>query len=279
VAICSDPALTFLNGLGYNVIRLPRSGIEPLDVLGRDGKSIERLGRLGQIWASTKATPAPGPADAAAIRGQRTDALNLSIGLKVLTAALGAMGAVVPELGFTYSRARKIQFAFADVQAVTVDPFLVGDYLSAGDLASVNPFVTHYFEDDGTETYVITEVLTSGSIAVTATDEDGKGVSVDVPAIAQALGAKVTVRSDTAGAREVTYTGSPVAFGFKAFGIAHVNGGWRIHGVKPGADLAFVAGAGVDGAGVVPTPGTFTLVERGQAVQAVVLARRLIDWR
>ena len=31
-----DPSVTFLNKFGYNIIRLPRTGIEPLDVIGRD---------------------------------------------------------------------------------------------------------------------------------------------------------------------------------------------------------------------------------------------------
>ena len=53
---CSDPSLTYLNGFGYNVIRLPRKGIEPLDVLGRD-QSLEKLGALPDIVLSTVAAP------------------------------------------------------------------------------------------------------------------------------------------------------------------------------------------------------------------------------
>ena len=47
---CHDPRLTYLNDLGYNVVRLPRKGINPLGVLGRDGKSLSYLGTLDQIW-------------------------------------------------------------------------------------------------------------------------------------------------------------------------------------------------------------------------------------
>jgi hypothetical protein len=58
------------NGLGYNVVRLPRKGIDPLDVLGQEGKSIERLGRLDQLWASRKPVPSIGaPQPAAHISG------------------------------------------------------------------------------------------------------------------------------------------------------------------------------------------------------------------
>jgi hypothetical protein len=33
---CKDPSLTYLNRYGYNVVTLPRTGLEPLLVLGRD---------------------------------------------------------------------------------------------------------------------------------------------------------------------------------------------------------------------------------------------------
>jgi hypothetical protein len=34
MVFCEDSALTYLNGLGYNVVRLPRTGPMPLEVLG-----------------------------------------------------------------------------------------------------------------------------------------------------------------------------------------------------------------------------------------------------
>jgi hypothetical protein len=277
MAPCSDPALTYLNNLGYNVVRLPRTGIEPLDVLGRDGKSLERLGRLEQVWTSTAAVPAPGPAgSAAAIKGQRTDGLNLSVGLKILSSALGAMGAVVPELGFAYNRARKIQFSFGDVETLGVDPLAVGAYLGAGDLASTNPFVARYFTDGDAEAYVITEVLRSGTVIVSATTESGASVSVDVPAIAGAVGGKVSVGTTGTGSNDLTFTGVPVVFGFKAFGIAHVGGSWQVHGVKPGGNVAFGVQAGAGGAGA---PGEVALVASGKTVSPVVFGPQLLSLR
>ncbi len=62
---CSDPRLTYLNSYGYNVIKLPRAGIEPLQVLGRDKDSLEDLGELSTIWKSQSpipSTPGPNPA-------------------------------------------------------------------------------------------------------------------------------------------------------------------------------------------------------------------------
>ena len=37
-----DPSITFLNKFGYNVIKLPRTGIEPLDVIGRERRHLQQ---------------------------------------------------------------------------------------------------------------------------------------------------------------------------------------------------------------------------------------------
>jgi hypothetical protein len=242
MAICKDPALTFLNGLGYNVIKLPRVGVEPLDILGKE-KTIERLGRVDQMWTSTRPLPGViGPRDASSVAGQKTSDMKLSIGLKILSAALGAMGAAVPELTFAYKRAQKVSFTFTDVKTVGVEPLEVGQYLAAGDLDTANPFVQNFFQDEEASAFIITEVLKSKSITVTATNDSGVEVGVDFPAIQSAVGAKVGVTSNSSSNATLTYTGSELlSFGFKCFGIAFEAGEWNVSSAAPSADLAFAA--------------------------------------
>jgi hypothetical protein len=246
MAGCKDPSLTYLNSAGYNVVRLPRVGIGPLDILGRDS-TIERLGKVDQLWSSSQPLPPiHGPNDASAVNGKKSSDLKLSIGLKILSTALGAMGAAVPDVSLAYSSARNVTFAFTDVKTFTVDPLAVGQYLSAGDLASNNPFVRRYFEDEDCSAFMITEVLMSKSITVTATNDSGVEIGVDLPAIQQAVGAKVGVRPKSSANSTLTYTGNELlAFGFKCFGIAFVNGRWEVFSAKPSAALSFA----------VPTPG------------------------
>jgi hypothetical protein len=240
MAACQDPALTFLNAKGYNVIRLPRAGIGPLDILGRD-QVTERLGQVDQLWSSTAALPAvEGPLDTASISGQKSSGLKLSIGLKVLSTTLGAMGAAVPDLSVAYTRASQVSFTFTDVKTFTVAPLAVGQYLSAGDLASNNPFVRHYFEDEDCSAFIVTEVLRTKSLTVTSTNDKGAEVGVDLPAIQQAVGAKVGVTATSSANSTLTYTGQePLSFGFKCFGIAFANGRWEVSSAKPSAALAF----------------------------------------
>lgn len=169
MAICRDPALSFLNDQGYNVVRLPRSGIEPLNVLGRDERRLERLGTLPQIWVTSAERPTvSGPRPAAEINGKKTGDLKRSIGLKLLSDVLGALGAGEPNLNFAYRKARSIQISFVETEAVSIDPFSIGAYLAYGDLDTQNPFVNRYFEDDDTDVYIIFEILKSSKLNVTA---------------------------------------------------------------------------------------------------------------
>jgi hypothetical protein len=57
MGLCKDPRLTYLNDEGYNVVRLPRKGITPLGIIGRDHKSKTWLGTLDQIWRSEVPVP------------------------------------------------------------------------------------------------------------------------------------------------------------------------------------------------------------------------------
>ena len=68
----------------------------------------------------------------------------------------------------------------------------------------------------------------------------GTEVAVDIPSIKEVLGAKVGVDATAGAVTTLTYTGQiRLVFGFKAFGIAHVDGQWVVQGVKPSSELAF----------------------------------------
>ncbi len=255
MALCKDPALTYLNTLGYNVVRFPRAGIEPLDVLGRDRKSIERLGRLEQIWSSDVVVPKPKePKDATGVSARKTGEFKLSIGLKILEDILSSIGANIPQLNVAYRNAKKFQFIFDRVKVVTIDPFAIGNFLSEGDLATDSPFVARYFQEEDTEAFVITEVLKSSSITVVAKTKEGTSVEVDIPAVNEAVGVKVDVGSSADRKSEVTYKGeSLLTFGFKVFQICYVDGNWQVMALKD-KDVVFLGDEGIQKP-VILTPG------------------------
>jgi len=237
-----DPSITFLNKFGYNVIRLPRTGIEPLDVIGRD-HSTQWLGPLSKVWTSAGPEPLPGPPHpAAAVNGQRTDALELSIGLSVLANTLAAFGASAPSLNAAFKNAHAVQFTYTNVTSTSVSPFDAGNYLTSGTLQTDNPVVKNYFGNEKVKAYLIVEVLKADSITVTATDSHGTELGVDLPHIEGVLDAKVGVKPSSSSNSTVTFTGPvPVTFGFAVQQIARQGDSWILCGAAPSADIAFGA--------------------------------------
>ena len=241
MAICNDPRITYLNHLGYNVIKLPRTDIHPLDVLVRDNGQIDDIGELDTIWKSAVPAPQPAPpADAVNINGSHTDNLKLSMGLDILASLLSAMGAKTPKVGASYKRAHSLQFTFVNVQIVRIPPLEVGKYLAHGDLDLPNPFST-YFLDHDKQAFVITELLKANSIKVTAKDDHDTGITVDLPNLKQLVGVNVSVAASGANGSEITYQGKEMlAFGFKAYGISHAGGAWTIHGEAAQGGMAYL---------------------------------------
>jgi hypothetical protein len=240
MGICKDPSLTFLNKFGYNVVRLPRAGIEPMLVLGK-GTSLEMLGKLSTVWKTSAGEPTVGtPQPVGDLNGKQSDKLELSIGLKILANALKGLGATVPSLDFAFTRARKIQFTYTNVTSTSVAPLEAGNYLAAGDLNTANSLVEGYFLGEDGHAFLIVDVLKSDTISVTASAEDGSDVKLDVPAIQGVVGASVGVKSGNASDSTIEFKGpSAITFGFKVFAISFEDGRWRLRGVKAGQDLAF----------------------------------------
>ncbi len=242
MALCVDPKLTYLNELGYSVLRLPRQGIVPLGIIGIDGKSKAWLGTLDQIWKSAVSVPPVGaPQLSGAISGFRTSDLKLSAGLDILANALNGMfGGSAPSVNGAYSDAKSVQFQLGDVTTSGIDPFVIGNYIAKGELASQNPFVRKYFGQKGTQALVISQVLMAKSIKVTAKKDNSTSVNVNVPAIQAALGAKVGVTVGGSDNTEVTYQNAePLVFGFQLFEIAWVAGQWNVRGVAPSGATSF----------------------------------------
>jgi hypothetical protein len=246
-----DPSVTFLNRFGYNVVKLPRVGIEPMDVIGKD-ETTQWLGPLRAVWASAVAEPAvTPPRPAAQVVGQKTDQLDLGFGIKILANALAAFGATVPSVDFAFQKATKVQFSYTNVTSTAVAPLDAGNYLTSGKLNTNNPVVQHYFTGQESQAFLIVDVLKSDSITVTATDSHGIQVGIDVPAIEGVVGANVKVSPSGASNSTITFTGpQAVTFGFIVDEIEFDGTKWSLAGAAPSGDKAFGAVAG--GSNAVP---------------------------
>ena len=219
-----DPSVSKLNDLGYNVIKVPRTDIAPLELLARDARSkqLSKIGKISSFWKTAAPIPVPGPPSvAASLNNTHSNKLDLGFGLDLLKGALAVFGASAPSLDLSHTSAKSLQFNYTGVTTVSIDTGLIGDYLTEGTLAVTNPETKHRFLDEGSEVYIITEVIRSTSITVTATDEHGNGVSLSAPEIHGIVGGNVSVKPSAATNSGVTFesaTTPPTAanFGFKA---------------------------------------------------------------
>jgi hypothetical protein len=235
MGICKDQATTYLNRLGYNVVRVPQSGIEPLQLIGQQKKGVSILGGLDQMITDGSSTKPVISRDrrGANIEGQQSSKLDLSIGIGLLGTFIGAMGGNV-DVSASYSRAKKLQFRFQDVLLDSVMPLDVGDYLRAGNVDVGNLVLKEYVLGRG-RLYLITETIKTRSLTVTAEGKGGASVDLDVPAIKELLEGQVDVKAESERSSTVTYQGSDyLVFGFKAFVVGVSDGVLSLVSASPG---------------------------------------------
>ncbi|MFM9958089.1 MAG: hypothetical protein ACKVZJ_08425 [Phycisphaerales bacterium] len=217
--MCDDPSVTYLNKFGYNVVRLPREGIEPFQVIRRSGEGFATLGTLNQLVILPAGTALPSikrDEVAANIQGQKTQKFDFNVGIKLLEKLLQAMG--VGSFGFeaAFNRDCKVEFVLEGVLCDSVVPAEVANVLkwATPDLSSM------LFDslDDKDKSYLVTQTLKSRSFTVKSTRSDGSSAAIDVGAIQQVLGINAKVSASSSSSDTVSFAGErALRFGFQAF--------------------------------------------------------------
>jgi hypothetical protein len=214
-----DQSLVFLRQFGYSVFRFPRASAQPLELMHRDGKDLTRLGMLPDLVEAgtlksleVRREASPG----IDIEGKETSRVNVAVGLSILGSFIGALGGGKLGLDVGFKNARTVTFEYTGVMEDAIDILALEKFIKGGRVSSLIPSGTlEKLLDD--EVYVLTSVLKTKKIVVTAQGEGGTAVAVDVPVVRQAVGANLKV--DTAKNREsrVAFEGPlPVAFAFQA---------------------------------------------------------------
>lgn len=238
MALCNDPAVSYLRSLNYNVLRHPRADLAPLDVLGRTGGAAERLGPLDMVWKSSQPKPKPKTVAAANVKAQSTGSLKGSLGVKVLDGLLSGFG--VGSIGgkFSLSGSKGMRFHFEKPLVLVVDLFAIGKYLSEGDLDDRNPAVERYFYDDSAEVFIVTEVLRTNQLTIEFDSASSGSAAADVTALQGLLKPQLDVARDKTRSAAITIaTREPLAFGFKAYAIEYAKDKWRLEGFVKAGDV------------------------------------------
>ena len=242
MGFCSDDSTNYLKGLGYNVVRLPREDIKPLQLLGVQNNQTLQLGGLDQlVLPATSPLPAITPdAKASAVNGQRSSELAAGFGLNVLAAIIGGLGGDA-SVKAEYKAANSITFEFADVTGDSIVPLDVGGYLRHARVDSGNKIVEQYVLGNG-RLYLVTRTLKSKKFRVEARDFRGVSVGLDVPVLQQVVGVNVKVSIEATHTSMVTYEGStPLVFGFQCLDVGVRDGRLSLENTAEGA-VALAAG-------------------------------------
>ncbi|WP_316738369.1 S8 family peptidase [Pedobacter aquatilis] len=223
---CSDQSLKYLKEFGYNVVRLPRADIQPLQLFMKKGKILEPIGELADLLISGGNISLPSVKvnePTANISGQRTGNLDAGVGLSILSNLIGAMGGGKIGLEAQYNKASKIVFQFEDVLTDSVPIIQLDKFLTD---AGPDPFSKHILKllNDG-EIYIISSVIKSRKFSTEAQDSKGAKLNIDATAVKEILGPKVGVNASSSGTSAISFEGSTeLVFGFKAIQLIYEEG-------------------------------------------------------
>lgn len=224
--LCSDPFVSYLKGIGYSALRLPRKNFHSLDVLADMGRDLTNIGPLNTIMMPEPETVVPkvSPDEPAAnVSGESTADLSLGLGLTLLDGILGAMGGSKIGIDSAYKSAKSLTFSFSNVFENSVQISELDQFLGSSD---VNPRSKGVLELlDANDVYVVTSTIKSREITVSAKSDDGADLRVEVPVIQEIVGANVKVAATSASSSGVTYTGNEdLVFGFQAIRLFFTDG-------------------------------------------------------
>jgi hypothetical protein len=220
MGICRDKAVNYLKGLKLNTVTQPSSDIKPLALIGEYRGAIAIIGRLDQLVSSSSvSTPTTTTGVAAEISGKKSSKLPLEIGINILGTLIGAMGGNLG-VNASYNSAKTVEFTFKNVNRERANVVEIGDYLLGGEIRWNHLILQKYLFGKG-NLYVITEVVRSNEIGVTAYSKTGANLGVDVPVIQQAVGGKVKVGVENESTKSVAYKGDKeLVFGFVAIELS-----------------------------------------------------------
>jgi len=221
--ICRDPLVNHLKKEGLNVVYPPRENLAPLELMLRTGRQLVRWGDTSDAFDSTYAVPEIEINAAVPNLFKSLSATHdLSIGLSLLSTLLGQAGGKALGLKTAYKDARKLVFSYDGITRDSCDPLKIDKYLNSGQLTAGAVSTSKYLKSDSL--YVVAEVYKTAKLSVSAVNESGASIDVDVPEIQLLNDAKVSVSVDKQSEHKLIYQGNtPLTFGVRAFKIDYVS--------------------------------------------------------
>jgi hypothetical protein len=225
---CKDPFLSVLKKFGYCVVRLPRTELPPLYLLGGRGSELDRIGALTTVLTGGNPPPVHKDVASVTITGEqsRTSDLDLKLGVSLLGNVIAAMGGSRVGLEAQYQAADTVSFEFVDVLEDSVEVALLDQYLGRAKIHPDNRHIARMLARG--QIYVITSVIKSKKLVVRAKSSKSGAVKLDVPVVEQMVGGSVKVSAAVGEQAALQYEGPvPLVFGFQAVRLLFREGAYE----------------------------------------------------
>ena len=208
----SDSLVKLLNGLGYQPVFLPRTGLTPPDLYNFANHRLVRRGPLLD-YLPRGTTFAPESGQAADIEHKQTSGKGGEASLSFLKNALRCIGIDgAPKLDLSFASDSKLAFSFTGVTFVSIPPAQIDHALAPLALGAVpEEFVT------GGELHIAYEYLFACQLLMSRVDQRHFGGDVSA-SVGQYLDVGVKGKVEVQSATTISFSGNagtPAAFAFK----------------------------------------------------------------
>jgi hypothetical protein len=221
---CHDPLLQTLAELGYCAVRLPRTGINPLQLIVEGRRSFHPFGDLATILSpGENPLPSITTDKSVTLRTTRSGRLKLGLGLALLNGFVSAFGGSPVGLDALYSRATSLSFDFGGVTHRRVDLAHLDAFLTTADIQISGQTTEELL--DASNLYAVIATLESKTFSVTPTGDSVHNAHLSIDALKDVVGTKLTVASVEKDSGEMTYAGTvPLVFAFQAVRLVYEDG-------------------------------------------------------
>jgi hypothetical protein len=256
VGLFAHSVNSFLPDKDYLPIAMPTTDVQVLQVLTRQRSVLRRYSELARVLAPAEGAADPLISENEAVvdaGGTSRRSARIGIGLGIVSAIVKALGADAG-IELSSSAARSVEYGYNDVVSDRVDLASLDSWLAQADFRPGLRNISDLLAAE--DVYVVVAALKARALSVTLLDDTKNGVSVDIPAIQAAVGAKVSVTADAQRSSKMTFRGqTALTVAAKAAQLKFdENGFWVSERPVTGAEIREIPGLGGDSASYLDGP-------------------------
>jgi hypothetical protein len=211
----------WMKDFGFNALRLPRRDLRPKDVLlKQDGRFETKVGDVSMVVSSDAPLPEVSSGEPTATLGRQiTKKLDVSFGLKLLGALIGAGASDKLGIDTGYKHARTLDVTYENVVQDSIPVIALQGWLENGQVSA--PSAARVWLNDD-ELAAVTAVLRSNKLSVVAKNENGEKLDLSIPEVSGVVSGDIKVEAASGDSTKITFEGKdPIAFGYQAFQMVY----------------------------------------------------------